>query len=382
MRITLSNFATHASWPLAAAILLLTACNAPSEPRVVVQPPVMDGDSVRFRTDSPQLKVLRSEAVTEQSRESIRLPARLVWDETRTVRIYAPLSGRIQRLLAQPGDAVKAGAALAMLASPDLGQAQADARRAAVDLGLAEKNLARATELHQHGVIAQKELQQAQAEQGRAEAERLRASSRLKLYSGSENVDQEFAIRAPISGVVVERNANPGQEVRSDQSGNAALFVLSDPARLWVQIEAGETVLKALKVGEPILLSSASLGEQTFKARIEQVADFFDPQTRTVRVRASVDNAGRRLKAEMFLSAEIEIDHGKFIQVPAAAIMLRGETQYVFVAEGEGRYRRQKVTAEEAGFGKMRVRAGLKDGDRVVTEGGLLLMQLFGRSRG
>jgi len=368
--------------PLIAATLFLAAgCNAPTEPRLAVQPPVMDGESVRFRADSPQLKVLRSEAVTEQSRESIRLPARIIWDETRTVRIYAPLSGRIMRLLAQPGDAVKAGMPLAMLASPDLGQAQAEARRASLDLGLAEKNLARATELHEHGVIALKDLQLAQAEHDRAESERLRAGSRLKLYSGSESIDQEFTIRAPISGVVVERNANPGQEVRSDQSGNAALFVLSDPARLWVQIDAGETTLKALKVGEPVLLSSPSLGEKTFKARIEQIADFFDPQTRTVRVRANVDNPGRQLKADMFVNAEIEVDRGRFIQVPETAIMLRGDTQYVFVDEGEGRFRRQKVTAEEAGFGLMRVRTGLKSGERVVIDGGLLLMQLFARLR-
>jgi len=370
-------------WPLVfAAGVLLTACNAPPEIRVAVQPPVMDGESVRFRTDSPQLKVLRSEEVKEQTRETIRLPARMVWDESRTVRIYPPLSGRILRLMAQPGDAVKAGTPLALMASPDIAQAQSEARRAALDLGLAEKNLARATELHEHGVIALKELQLAQADHGRAQSERQRASARLRIYGSSESMEQEFAVRAPISGVVVERNANAGQEVRPDQSGASPLFVLSDPARLWVHIDAGESALKSLKPGEPVLLSSSALGDQTFKARIEQIADFFDPQTRTVRVKASVDNPARKLKADMFVSAEIEIDHGRFIQVPAAAIMLRGDTQYLFVDEGEGRFRRQKVTAEEAGFGRMRVRTGLRHGDRVVVDGGLLLMQLFGRSRG
>ncbi len=250
-----------------------------------------------------------------------------------------------------------------------------------MDLALTEKNLARASELHAHGVIALKDLQHAQAERDRALTERQRASARLKLYGGSDNVDQEYAIRAPISGVVVERNLNTGQEVRPDAGGNP-LFVLSDPSRLWVQIDAGESALKALRVGEPVTLSSTALGEQVFKARIEQIADFFDPQTRTVRARASVDNRSRRLKAEMFVTAEIEIDHGRFIQVPTTAVLLRGETQYVFVDEGEGRYRRQKVEGEEAGFGMVRVRAGLVDGNRVVIDGGLLLMQLFGRSRG
>jgi len=366
---------------LAAMIAALSGCNAPAEPRTVVAPPVMDGDSVRFRADSPQLKVLKSEVANEQTRQSVRLPARIVWDETRTVRIFPPLSGRIMRLVAQPGDSVKAGAPLAMMASPDLGQAQADARRASVDLGLAEKSLARASELHDHGVIALKDLQAAQADHSRAEAERQRAGARLKLLGGADTVDQEFAVRAPIGGVVIERNANIGQEVRTDSSGGPALFVISDPTHLWVQIDATESTLVALKVGEPLELRSDSLGDKTIKARIEQIADFFDPQTRSVRVRASVDNPDRRLKADMFVSAEINVDRGRFIQVPSTAVMLRGDEQFAFLDEGEGRYTRRKIVAEEAGFGAMRVRSGLNHGDRVVIEGGLLLMQLFVRQR-
>lgn len=363
------------------ALLCLAGCKPEAEPRKTVPPPVMEGDTVRFSMDNPQLKVLRSEAAEEQTRESLRLPARVVWDESRTVRVFAPLSGRIVRLNAQAGDAVRAGAPLALLASPDLGQAQADARRAVVDQGLADKNLARATELHQAGVIALKELQQAQAERDRAEAERARAAERLKLYGGAENVDQSFALRAPIGGVVVERNANPGQEVRQDQGGSP-LFVLSDPTRLWVQIDATESVISMLKVGNAIELASPALGPEKFKARIEQVSDFFDPLTRTLRVRASVDNAARKLKAEMFVSAEVDIQRGRYLRLPAEAVLLRGSTQYVFVDEGEGRFRRQKVVAEDGGFGVMRVTEGIKAGDKVVVEGGLLLMQLFGRSRG
>ena len=93
------------------------------------------------------------------------------------------------------------------------------------------------------------------------------------------------------------------------------------------------------------------------------------------------ENAGRQLKAEMFMNAEIEIDRGQFIRVPESAVMLRGDTQYAFVDEGEGRFRRQKVVAEEASFGQLRVRSGLKSGERVVVDGGLLLMQLFSRQR-
>ncbi len=362
--------------------LSLTACHRAPEAQSIA-PPVVQDASVRFAAGSPQLALLRSEAVAQQHTETLRLPARVVWDETRTVRISAPLAGRIVRLLAQPGDPVKAGAALALMASPDLGQAQADARRAETDFALAEKNIARASALHEHGVIALKELQLAQADRERAEAERERARARLKLYGASAQVDQEFTLRSPIAGVVVERNANPGQEVRPDQAqpGTPALFVVSDPTHLWVQIDAPESAVGALRAGEVLQLSSPLLGEKTLPARIQAVSDFFDPQSRTVRVRAAADNPGRALKAEMYVGAELDVDRGGFVRVPAAAVLLNGNHQYVFVDEGSGVFRRQAVRAEEAGFGSMRVREGLSGGEKVVTEGGLLLMQLFGSAR-
>src|SRR5512140_2593713 len=94
-------------------LLTLAGCNRPPEMRPI-QPPVMQQETVRFPAGSPQLALLHSQAVTRERIETLRLPARVVWDETRTVRVVAPLSGRIVRLLAQPGEAVKAGAPLAL----------------------------------------------------------------------------------------------------------------------------------------------------------------------------------------------------------------------------------------------------------------------------
>lgn len=120
------------------------------------------------------------------------------------------------RIAAQPGDRVKAGQALAYLASPDFGQAQADAGKAQADIALAEKNLARIRELHDNGVAPRKDLSQAEAEHARARSELARAQGRVRLYGGGTGIDQTLALKSPIAGTVVERNLNPGQELRSD----------------------------------------------------------------------------------------------------------------------------------------------------------------------
>jgi cobalt-zinc-cadmium efflux system membrane fusion protein len=369
---------------LAPLALLLCGASCSRQPeRRGIQPPVVQGDRVRFPADSPQLAVIKVESAEPARLETVRLPGRVVWDESRTVRVFAPLAGRITKLTVQPGDAVRQGAALALLSSAELGQAQAEARRAQADVDLAAKNFARVSELHAHGIVSLRDMQSAQADNARAEAEHMRTVMRLKLYGASERVDQALALRSPVSGIVVERNANPGQEVRPDQAqpGTPALFVVSDPSHLWVQLDTPEAVVHALRIGGVFSIRSPSLGDHPLEARIEQVADFVDSQSRTVRVRASVDNPGRRLKAESFITAEVTVDRGSFVRVPASAVLLRGDRQVAFVAEAPGVFRKAPVEAEEAAFGVMRVRRGLAPGERVVTEGALLLQQVFSGAR-
>lgn len=197
---------------------LLFACGEKSVPPAMPKPKVA-GVLITFPADSPQLAVLTIAPVAEGQESAIELTARMVWNEERTVRIFPPFAGRVTRITAQPGDQVKAGQALAIIASPDFGQAQADAGKAAADFALAEKNIARIRELFDNGVAPRKDLAVAEAEQARARSELTRAQGRIRLYGGAGSPDQTLALKTPITGIVVERNLNPGQELRTDQGG-------------------------------------------------------------------------------------------------------------------------------------------------------------------
>ncbi len=358
----------------------LAGCGAHERPAPPVAEPVIDGEQIRLPAGSPQGAVLVSAEAKLQQAETVRLQGRLVWDETRTARVDAPVAGRIVRLLAAPGDAVKAGQALAEIASPEIGQAQADARRADVDYEAATKNLARIRELNEAGITPARELQAAEAELARAAAERQRTRARNAAYGVGARIDQVFALRTPVSGVAVERTAAPGLEVRPDQAqpGQPALFVVSDPTRLWVRLDVPESLVGAVRPGQTVALKAAALPDRPIQARIAHVSDFIDPATRTLKARAEVDNADRALKAEMFVSGELSVPVREAVLVPAGALVLLGERYYAFVDQGEGRYLRREVQAEEAGLGSMRVLAGLAPGERVVVSGALLLQQLLG----
>src|SRR5215471_19257919 len=237
---------------LAAALVAAVAVSAcgDGDAKPDIARPRLENGQIVFPEGSAQVSSFATDSVKESGPLQLRLTGRLVWDENRTVRLYPPFAGRVVQIMVKIGEHVGKGQTLAKLASPDFGQAQADARRAQSDFALAEKNLNRLRELNAAGVSSRKDLAAAEADYARAEAERARAMGKVKLYgAGDDSVDQNFSLASPIDGVIVERNINPGQELRTDlQLANTpAMFVITDPTRLWVQLDAAENQLAALR---------------------------------------------------------------------------------------------------------------------------------------
>ncbi|WP_371323496.1 efflux RND transporter periplasmic adaptor subunit [Dechloromonas sp. ZY10] len=355
----------------ALSLSLLAACS--SEPEAAKKPAVRtDGERVLL-AEPDKAGFLQIATVDRDQGEILTLPGRIVWDEERTVRVVPQVAGRIQRVAVAVGQAVKAGETLAWLSSPDYGQARAELRKAEAAYRLAQQNLVRQRELREAGVIAEKDWQQSEAEAAAARAERERAQRQLASLGGEAD---SYPLKAPLAGIVVERNLNPGMEFRPE-AGALPLFVITDPARLWLQLDAGEADLAALKPGEELSLEVKAYPGERFAGVIRHVADFVDPATRTLRVRGEVANPDRRLKAEMFVRASIRLPAGQALSVPSGAVFLQGERRYVFVEEAAGIYRRQAVSVGRERNGRLEILGGLEAGVRVVSEGNLHLLKYF-----
>ena len=351
------------------AALALPGCQQASAPPAEPEPtpPVLQAGQLHYASNHPQLALL---AVTEARPASVlrvELPARLVWNEERTQRIVPAFAGRVAAIRADLGQRVQAGTTLALLASPDFGQAQADAAKAQADQHLAQQALARQRELFTAGIVARKELEQ-------AEAESARALARTQLYGGGTGVSQQLALRSGIDGVVVERNLNPGQELRPDQGG-PALFVVTDPRSLWVQIDAREGDLDSLRPGDRFTLQVGAYPGETFSGRVTASADAIDPATRTIKVRGVVDNADRRLKAEMLATAHVAENRSGGVVVPAQAVVLAGRTHQVYVQRAPGVFEPRSITLAHEGPGEAIVASGLAAGEKIVAGNVLLLAQ-------
>ncbi len=328
---------------------------------------------VRFSPGAPQLSSIRTAIVN-----AVPIPTadpvngRFAYDENLTSRISSPLTGRVIRVDADVGRVVKQGATLLEMDAPELAAAEADQAKAKSAEHRAKLANERARTLFEREVIARKELELAEAEYQQAQADQRRAVLRMRNLNASGNENGRFLLRSPLSGMVVERQVNPGQEVRPDL--DHPLFIVTDLSHLWVYADVPEKSLGNIHVGQTVSLETDAYPEQKFQARVERIGMVVDTATRRVQVRCAISNNDLRLKPEMFARVSFLADgERKGIEVPNTSLVIDGVYSWVFVEKSPGVFEKRQVKLNGRGSDHSFVESGLAAGEKVVTEGALLL---------
>ena len=329
---------------------------------------------LRYPPTAPQLNYIKIQQV-ESLPEPLLDPlnGRITYDENHTARVSTPITGRVVAIRAQPGDTVAAGQPLLEIDSPDYAQALADVNKTGADLRQKQTAYRRAKELVDAEVIARKDYEAAQADLAQSEAEYNRAIARFNnLTQGKGTRDQRFVLRAPISGIVSERKTNPGSEVRPDAQD--PLFVITEPSHLWVIIDLPERLLGAVRPGQRVVVEVDAYPNERFAAKVASIGEVLDPATRRVQVRCVLDNPKRLLKPEMYARVTPLADGDtKLPRVPNSALITEGLYNFIFVEKEPGVFEKRRVTLGLQGRTESYVKQGLKEGERIVTVGPLLL---------
>lgn len=308
---------------------------------------------------------------------------KVAFDDLRVSHVFSPVTGRIKRILADPGQRVKKGAPLATIESPDVGNAFADLDKAQADLIASEHESRRQKELYDAHAGSQRDFETAQDNyrKAQAEVERARQKARMFRNAAADKVSQEFTLRAPIEGEVIARNVNPGAEVLGQYSGGTAveLFTVGELDSVWVFADVFEMDLARVKRGAPVTVKVVAYPDKVFTGRVDWISDALDPTARTARVRCSIPNPGRDLKPEMYATVSIAVDAPAVAALPRTALLRIADQTVVFVQNGttpDGRLkfaRRIVAVNEDEGSDYVPILRGLTPGDQVVTSGGILL---------
>jgi len=328
---------------------------------------------VKFAADAPQLSSLKIEFVRE-----IALPVaepvngRMAYDENATARVSSPILGRVVKLFGEVGDRVERNAALLDIDSPDLATAEADWQKAKADEMRKKLAFDRAKNLFDHEVIARKDYESADADYQQAIAETRRVSSRMRNLHASGNENGKFRLRAPIAGVIADKQVNPGLEIRPDLP--QPLFVITDISRLWIIADVSERNIADIKPGQDVNVETDAYPGQPFAAKVDRIGLALDQNTRRVQVRCVVQNPEKKLKPEMFARVFFLADGGKKgIQIPNTSLIVEGIYSYVFVEKLPGVFEKRRVKIALRDSDHSFIDNGVASGERVVTEGALLL---------
>ncbi len=332
-------------------------------------------DTLHFLPDAPQLafvKVKPAEAFPEPLIDGLN--ARITYDDNYTARVFPPIAGRVTKIAVEAGQQVRTGDPLLWIDSPDYAQGASDSLKADADLARKKADYERARQLFDGKGLALKDLESAEADWRQAEAEAQRAKARMKNLSSNlvATAEGKFILRAPIDGVISERQVNIGSEVQPGAANS--LFVITNPKHLWVLVDLPEQQIEKVRVGQPISVEVDAYPNEVFLAKISVISEALDPVMRRFQVRCDVVDSQHKLRPEMYARVSTIVDETiKVPRVPNTALFTQGLYSYLFVEQAPGVLQRRRVTLglQDADF--TYIKEGLHAGERVVTSGAILL---------
>ena len=279
---------------------------------------------------------------TAQARESILLTPKVA-DTIRAIRF-------------ESGQRVARGQVLVEMSSVEQSADLAEARAANA---AAQEDLRRNRELFDRGFASQARIDAVQAAADAAQA---------RLDAGGSRI-ADRTIRAPFAGVVGLRTASPGQYMRpGDRIGT-----LDDVSQIKLDFDVPETRIAQLQTGVAITARTAAFRDRTFEGLIAQVDSRVDPATRTMRVRAILQNSDGALRPGMLMTVEVRSNPRDALAVPEIAVLEQVDGSYVYrVQAGQGGGQRAELTKVQTGQrsgGMAEIVSGVGEGDQIVTEG-------------
>jgi len=187
-----------------------------------------------------------------------------------------------------------------------------------------------------------------------------------------QKITSRFEMKSPLTGIVVERSVTPGQSVGGDV--NQVLFTVADLDMLQVVADVYERDLALVKEGQFAKVKVEAYPDRDFPATVAAIGDVVDPASRTIKLRAWVNNQDHKLKPEMFARLLLQVgDATRILAVPKEAVLEVDGKQFVYLVDDSNRYVKQEVKAANFTTDQMRILEGLTPGQRIVIKGAVLI---------
>ncbi len=386
-------------------LALLTACSKEAPPPKVeaAKPeppsaPATPANQVILDQKMQQEARIATASVIERAApQLVDANGRLTVNEVRTWHVGAVTDGRVVKALLMPGDPVRKDQVIAGLHSHEIHEARAEYRRSSQELtrlktvlSYSQKQRDRMKRLFDLKAASLEQVEHAETEFKNAQTAVINAETEVErtrvhlveFLQVSPDGHQEHTegdtdhdgdlipVKSPADGIVLERKVTAGSVVK----GGDDLFIVTDPGSLWMIAAVSEDNVGKLRIGMPVKVRVQAYPDQVFEGRITRFGDQLDAETRTLPTRVELRNPARRLKPEMYATAEIAVGGGaRAIVIPQAAVQQVNGQPVVFVRQAADRFEVRVVETTRNLDGMLEVARGLSAGEQVVVEGSYIL---------
>jgi cobalt-zinc-cadmium efflux system membrane fusion protein len=308
-------------------------------------------------------------------------------DENTAVHISPRMPGIIESVRVDIGAQVRQGDLLFNIDSVELGKALSDYERSRALTALSEKHFEREKSLFERKISSEQDMIDAQMTYEQHKTERNTAEQALHVLGLT---DEELAsmkqsrpgaragslpVRAPLQGTVIEKHAVVGELVEPGSD----VMLLADLTTVWVWADIYEEdlprLIEARDLGPiPVNVFVRAFPGKPFAGRIDYIGATMEERTRTVKVRATVDNSDGLLRPGMFCEIRMGmVGHEEALAIPKMALLSDEGRDFIFTHWKEDYYVRRPVKRGRDFSARVEIIEGLEPGDRIVTDGAFLL---------
>jgi len=310
----------------------------------------------------------------------------------RAATVSSKVTGKVMEVNVEEGMKVEANQVLAKLDSSNveasflLAEAQLEAARRSVEetkpnLEFAQRELKRFNELAATKVVSDSDLRKAEAEARALSARLSRQTSEISIAEREVALwKQQFddtIIRAPFSGVVTSKNAQPGEMISPMSVGGftrTGICTIVDMSSLEIEVDVNESFINRVSPGQPVMANLDAYSDWRIPAKVIAIIPAADRQKATVKVRVGFDQLDPRILPDMGVKVAFQsTENGQSksarasIAIPKSAVQRADDRDVVWVVR-DGRVERRAVTIEQTNGEECTISAGLNNGERVIIK--------------
>jgi cobalt-zinc-cadmium efflux system membrane fusion protein len=362
----------------ALAFALVAGCSSSAEESGKATPAIANVRLTKAQRSHIQLYTV----VPVGYRQRIEAPGTVDFDNDQATSVVSPFTGPVTRILVALGQHVAKDQPLAVVSSADYATAIGAYRKAVVTASNARRLATADRDLAAHNGISEREAAQAQTDAASADADRDAAFQALlsmgvdrgtisRAMAGSPTAGLAGVIRAPVSGVIVDKQITPGQLL---QAGSSPAFTVANLSQVWVLAQIAPSDLSQVGYHDAAMIDPGN-GTGPFRGTVQNISASVDPNTRAVVARIVAPNPGDLLKKQMYV--DVSIESGRVatgLLVPVSAVLRDDQNlPFVYIFLSDGSFARRHVTLGYRDSQNEAVTSGLSSGDRVVSNGALFL---------